>query len=76
MRKCDCRIGVLEGADGVVARPSDRGGNFGNKKRGHNYRVASFLNGSKDLKALGMASFVRIERIHEHTRVDCVSDIS
>ncbi len=74
MRKCGCRVSVLQSADGVVAGTSHGGGDFGNEKRGHNYRVASFLNSSKDLEALGMASFVRIERIHEHARVYGVSE--
>jgi hypothetical protein len=76
MQKCGCCVGVVQSADGVVADTSHGGGNFRNKKRGHNYRVASFLNRSKNLKALSMAAFVRIECIHEHASVYGVSETS
>ncbi len=76
MRKCGGRVRVPQGADGIVAGTSHCGGDFGNQKRGHNYRIAAFLNRSEDLEALGMASLVRIERIHEHARVYGVAETS
>jgi hypothetical protein len=69
------RGGVLQGASAVVAGTRNRRCDFHKQQGGHNYRIASLVNRSEDLQALGVTSFVGIEGIYEHTRVDGVAQI-
>jgi len=76
MRKCSGRACVADCASGVIAGPSHGGRDFDEQERRHDYRVASFLNRSKDLKALGISWFVAIEGIHEDASVYSVPETS
>lgn len=61
-------------AGAVVARASHGRRDFRNEKRRYDHGVAAFLDLREKLQALGMPFFVRIERVHEDTRVDGVPD--
>ena len=67
--RCAC---ILERADAVVARASHGRRDLCQEQRGDNDWIPGFLYCREDRQALRMPFFVRIERVHEDTRVDGV----
>ncbi len=67
VRRCVCE---LERAGVVIAHASHSRRDFGQKQRRDNDWIAGFVYRGEDRQALGMSVFVRIECVHEDTRVD------
>jgi hypothetical protein len=66
-----CRgVGVLNSACAVIACPGHSGCDFRQQERGDDDGIAVFLNCRENRQTLGVAIFMRIERVHEHAGVN------
>jgi hypothetical protein len=68
-----CRIRVMQGASAVISGSSHRGRDFRDQEDGDDDRISSLLDSGENLQALAVTAFMRIKRIHEHTRVHRVA---